>query len=174
MTNWSAERAVRESVQTNPATPERVFPLLCPVREAEWVPGWRYGMVFSQSGVAELGCVFTTPNDGGSGAGSDDASSQDSGADDTWVVTEYQPPWRIGFVWVRPGLVTARLRFELEPAEGKTRLRARYEYTGLSAAGNAAVAGYTAAWFETKMQRFEAALNHYLETGMMIQGKAWE
>ena len=169
MTNWSAERAVREYVQTNPATPERVFPLLCPVREAEWVPGWRYRMVCSQTGVAELGCVFTTPNDAGS-----DAASADTWAEDTWVVTEYQPPRRIGFVWVRPGLTAARLRFELEPAQGKTRLHASYEYTGLSAAGNAAVAGYTAAWFESKMRRFEAALNHYLETGTMLQGKAWE
>jgi hypothetical protein len=162
--HWSAERAIREYVQTNPTTPERVFPLLCPVREAEWVPGWRYRMIYSQSGVAELGCVFTTPNDAGSAASSDD----------TWVVTEYQPARRIGFVWMRPGLVAARLSFELEPAGGHTRLRARYEYTGLSAEGDAVVQGYTAAWFETKMRRFEAALNHYLETGKMIQGKAWE
>ena len=167
--HWSAERVVREHVQTSVATPERVFPLLCPVREADWVPGWRYGMVYSQSGVAELGCVFTTPNDEGSRAGSDDACSED-----TWVVTEYQPPRRIGFVWLRPELVAARLCFELEPVGGKTRLHARYEYTGLSAEGNSAVEGYTAAWFETKMGRFEAALNHYLETGTMIQGKAWE
>ena len=158
--NWSAERVVREHVQTNVATPQRVFPLLCPVREADWVPGWQYRMICSQSGVAEPGCVFTTPDDTDSEA--------------TWVVTEYQPPRRIGFVWVQPGLVAARLRFELEPAGGKTRLRAHYEYTGLSAAGNAAVQRYTPAWFETKMRRFEAALNHYLETGKMIQGEAWE
>ena len=169
MSDGSAQRVVREHVQTSPATPEQVFPLLCPVREAEWVPGWRYRMIHSQSGVAEPGCVFTTPEDEGSGAGSDDACSED-----TWVVTEYQLPRRIGFVWLRPELVAARLRFELEPAEGKTRLHARYEYTGLSAAGNAAVAGYSAAWFENKMRRFEAALNHYLETGTMVQGKAWE
>ena len=160
MTNWSAERVVREHVQTSVATPERVFPLLCPVREGEWVPGWQYRVVYSQSGVAESGCVFTTPGD--------------TDAEAIWVVTEYQPPRRIDFVWVQPGLVAARLRFELEPAEGKTRLRARYEYTGLSAAGNAAIESYTPAWFETKMRRFEAALNHYLDTGKMNPGKAWE
>ena len=45
------------------ASPEQVFPLLCPVREADWVPGWTTGMVLSESGTAEQGCIFTTPDD---------------------------------------------------------------------------------------------------------------
>jgi hypothetical protein len=42
--------------------PDEVFPLLCPVLEAEWVPGWTAPLVLSDSGVAELDCVFTTPD----------------------------------------------------------------------------------------------------------------
>jgi hypothetical protein len=158
--NWNGKRVVREHVQTNPAAPERVFPLLCPVREAEWVPGWQYRMIYSQSGVAEEGCVFTTPND--------------TGPESTWLVTEYRPPRRIDFVWIQPGRMAARLRFELAWAGGQTNLHARYEYTGLSLEGDAQVERFTEAWFESKMQRFQAALNHYLQTGKMIQGKAWE
>ena len=39
------------------APPEVVFPLLCPVREYEWLEDWTCEMVFSESGVAEEDCV---------------------------------------------------------------------------------------------------------------------
>ncbi len=160
MASFIGKRAVREHVQTNPVPPERVFPLLCPVREAEWVPGWEYRLVYSKSGIAELGCVFTTPNDDGSHT--------------TWMTIEYEAARRIGFVWMWPKMVAARLRFELEPAGGKTHLHARYEYTGLSEKGNAEVDRYTEEWFAAKMEHFEAALNHYLANGKMIAAGAWE
>ena len=160
MASFIGKSAVREYVQTNPAPAERVFPLLCPVREAEWVPGWEYRLIHSKSGFAEPGCVFTTPNDD---------SSQT-----TWMTIEYEPARRIGFVWVWPKMVVARLRFELEPAGARTNLHARYEYTGLSEKGNAEVERYTEEWFAAKMKKFEAALNHYLETGKMIAAGAWE
>ena len=160
MANWSGKRVVREHVQTNPATPERVFPLLCPVREAEWVPGWQYRLIYSRSGVAEEGCVFTTPND--------------TGPESTWAVTEYQPPRRIDFAWIQPGRAAARLRFELEPVDAGTSLHARYEYTGLSAEGDFEVGRFTETWFRDKMEGFAAALNHYLGTGKIIQGAGWK
>lgn len=158
--DFQGKRAIREFVQTDNAAPEKVFPLLCPVREAEWVPGWEYRLIHSTSGFAELGCVFTTPNDDGSAT--------------TWMTIEYEPARRVGFVWVWPKMVAARLRFELEPASGKTHLHARYEYTGLSEKGNAEVERYTGEWFAGKMKKFEAALNHYLTTGKMIAAGAWE
>jgi len=82
----SARRVTHEYTQTNDAPPDRVFPLLCPVREADWVPGWQYKMIYSKSGVAEAGCVFTTAND--------------DGTETTWLVTEYNPAaFRIAFAW---------------------------------------------------------------------------
>ncbi len=47
------------------ATPDTVFPLLCPVREMDWLAGWRPHWVLSASGVAERHCVFQTPGDDG-------------------------------------------------------------------------------------------------------------
>jgi hypothetical protein len=65
MSEFSARRRVHQHIQTNDAPPETVFPLLCPVREAEWVPEWKFKTIYSQSGVAEDGCVFLTPNGAG-------------------------------------------------------------------------------------------------------------
>ena len=77
MPAFKAVRVSHEYTQTNEAPPDKVFPLLCPVREADWVPGWKYNLIYSESGVAEDGCVFSTPNDGG--------------PDTTWMVTRYDP-----------------------------------------------------------------------------------
>jgi hypothetical protein len=147
-------RVARQYTQTIAATPDQVFPLLCPVREADYLPGWKYCLVYSQSGLAELGCVFTTPNE--------------SGAETTWIITEHQPSSRVGFVRVRPEMLAARLLFTLKSSGASTELTARYEYTAVSGAGAAELAGYTDAWFAAKMQRFGACLEHCLRTGTML------
>jgi hypothetical protein len=46
---------VREYTQSIRGTPDGVFPLLCPVREGDWLEGWsdHCRLVHSVSGVAE-------------------------------------------------------------------------------------------------------------------------
>ena len=152
----AARRVTHEYTQTNDAPPETVFPLLCPVREADWVPGWQYTMIYSKSGVAEAGCLFTTPND--------------DGTQTTWLVTEYDPArLRIGFAWVNQGQVAAQIEIYLKKnSKGATTAVIRYTYTGLSTAGNQEVERYDKKLFEQKMQGWEAAINHYLRTGKAI------
>jgi hypothetical protein len=152
MPEFRGYRVAHEYMQTNNAPPERVFPLLCPVREAEWVPGWQYRLVYSLSGIAEEGCVFTTPND--------------DGTETTWVVTEYDPAsFRIAFSWVHPGVMTAQISIGLiATGKDKTSARIRYTYTGLSPEGNQKIASYDRKWFEQKMLGWEEAINHYLQT----------
>jgi len=162
MTEFHGKRVTHEYTQTNMASPGQVFPLLCPVREADWVPGWEYRLIYSESGLAETGCVFVTPNPDGS--------------ETTWVVTEYDSAtFRIGFAWVNPGLVAAQIRIWLEAnSAGKTTAHVGYTYTGLSAEGNREVERYDEKWFQHKMQSWEAAINHYLRTGKRIDASAWE
>ncbi len=161
-TSPRATRAIHEYTQLNSATPEKVFPLLCPVREAEWVPGWEARIIYSQTGVAESGCVFTTPNAGA--------------AETVWTVTHYDSgAYEIAFVWVDPGRITAQIRITLQRGEANTtRTHLRYVYTALSTAGEEEIGRYDAAWFQRKMQNWQSAINHYLETGKMIDAGAWE
>jgi hypothetical protein len=181
MTAFKSYRVAHEYTQTNCAPPERVFPLLCPVREAAWVPGWQYRLIYSDSGVAELGCIFTTPSsaapnsfqpsprgsDSSDQTSSDSASSNPVHSETTWITTDYDPAaFRIAYVWINPGRVATELRIQLMPTEqGETQTRIRYRYTGLSPEGNREVEGYDRKWFEAKMQGWEAAINHYLCTG---------
>ncbi len=156
MTDFQAKRVAHEYKQHNGAPPKKVFPLLCPVREGDWAPGWKYRLIFSQSGVAEPGCVFTTPNE--------------DGTETTWMVTNYDPAaFRIAFIWVNPGLVATQLMISLERnAQGTTDALIRYIYTGLTPKGNREVERYSQEWFREQMESWEAAINHYLETGKLI------
>ena len=157
---FQAARVTHEYTQTNYAPPETVFPLLCPVREADWVPGWRYRLIYSHSGFAEAGCVFIT---------------EENQSETTWIVTEYDPiAFRIAFVWVKPGEVTAQIRVSLEPSAAGTKALIRYTYTALSLAGNQEVERFDDNWFRHKMQSWEAAINHYLRTGKRIDAPQWE
>ena len=58
--HFKAKRVTRNYVQTIQAPPSVVHSLICPVKEAEWLDGWDYHLIFSHSGVAEKGCVFTS------------------------------------------------------------------------------------------------------------------
>ena len=167
MSEFKGKRVTHEYAQNNVAPPEEVFPLLCPVREAEWVPGWQYRLIYSESGVAEHGCVFITPN-------------EDS-TESTWAVTDYDPSsFRIAFAWVNAGLVAAQIRIclsrsvEAQNSSGHTIALIQYTYTGLSPEGNREVERYDQEWFRHKMQSWEAAINHYLRTGKRIDAAEWE
>ncbi len=59
-----SRKITRDYRQVIYATPEKVFPLLCPVRETEWFDGWEYEMIYSKSGIVEEGAVFSSPSPG--------------------------------------------------------------------------------------------------------------
>ena len=82
---------VREHVHRIDGTPAEVFPLLCPVREVDWIDGWAEActLVQTASGVAEEGCVFLTADHGR--------------PDVTWVCTRHEPDHLVEYVRVWPG-----------------------------------------------------------------------
>jgi hypothetical protein len=165
MSAFKSYRVAYEYVQTNPASPERVFPLLCPVRETEWLPGWQHRLIYSDSGVAELGCVFTTPNPPSS-------PTNPSASETTWIVTDYDAGrFRIAYVCINPGKIASELRIQLTSNEPEvTRTHIRYRYTGLSPDGNRELEGYDQKWFSARLQNWETTINHYLRTGKRMSG----
>jgi hypothetical protein len=58
------------------STPEKIFPLLCPTKEYDWIETWKCDLIFSESGFAELDCVFNTHFEGD--------------VKETWVVDKYE------------------------------------------------------------------------------------
>jgi hypothetical protein len=148
------KRASHSYTQSLLAPPEAVFPLLCPVRETEWLIDWDPLLVISQSGVAEEDCVFVTPSEP---------------ADTIWYVTDYEPDVGfIAFVRVTPGVTATRLSIRLAPAAGGSTAHITYTHTSLGEAGDAVVAGHTEAAYTEFMQAWEKRINHYLTTGLCL------
>ncbi len=135
-----------------PAAPEEVFPLLCPVREYDWIPTWRARIVHSESGFAELGCVFTT--------------ADDDGPEAVWTVSRYEPDAGvIEFVVVAVGLYVMTLAIALHAEGDGTRAEWRRTFTAYTEAGERAVAAITPRVSAALGARLEAELDHYLRTG---------
>jgi hypothetical protein len=148
------KRASHSYTQTLKAAPEAVFPLLCPVREADWIVDWDPRIVFSNSGIAENDCVFVTPS---------------QPADTIWYCIDYQPERGfVAYVRVTPGVTATRLSIQLAAAPGGSTAYITYTQTSLGPEGNAVIDGFTEAVFARFMQLWEKRINHYLATGQCL------
>ena len=47
MTQFSARQIAKSFTHRIDAEPDKVFPLLCPVREYDWIKGWECRMIHS-------------------------------------------------------------------------------------------------------------------------------
>ncbi|HAS43722.1 MAG TPA: hypothetical protein DCS93_24790 [Microscillaceae bacterium] len=72
----------RQKFQT---TPDKLFPLLCPTTEYDWMEGWHCELIYSQSSYQEYNAIFKTNY---------------FNMDETWVVSHFEPNRIIEFVRV--------------------------------------------------------------------------
>lgn len=154
--NFVARRITRSYRQTIHGSPDVVFPLLCPVREAEWLEGWHYTMLFSRSGLVEEGAVFTTPGD--------------AEEDTVWVVTAHDPSRRrVEFTRFTPASRVCLLRIAVAPGgTGTSLVDVEYTYTATTPAGNAFLDGFTEESFLRAVTFWERSMNHWLSTGARL------
>lgn len=79
------ERRVITHRQTFDTTPDKLFPLLCPTTEYDWMEGWHCELVYSQLLYHEYNAIFKTSY---------------FNMDEVWVVSHFQPNRIIEFVRV--------------------------------------------------------------------------
>lgn len=141
-----AKQVIRTRTMAIEAPPENVFPMLCPVREHDYLEHWQATVVHSESGLAEKGCVFETPGP------------------ETWYISEHnQQTGRIVFVIFASSRLS-RLDVDLQPEGNGSKLTFTYTHTALDRQGDAFVEGFTEQLFREKMDRFEDSLNQYLNS----------
>lgn len=137
------------------AAPDRVFPLLCPVREGEWAEGWVGRPIYSTTGVSEENAVIETEDEGG--------------AKTLWFVITYAPKARVNeLVYWMPEGQLVRLHMKVS-AQGprQSRIDVKYIRTGLSDQGNQSLLE-SEAHFLAMMNEWQASLNHHLATGTIL------
>jgi len=146
-----ARRVSRTYTQHLISSPDTVFPLLCPVREADWINGWNPLLVVSDTGVAERDCTFITT-----------ALPSNS----IWYITRHEPD--SGFIEMlklTPGVTACRLSIQLRAVPSGSEADVTYCHTSFGPEGDAFVATFTEDYYLKFMQDWEVRLNHYLRHG---------
>ena len=154
---FHARHVKKEYCQNINAVPDKVFPLLCPVREAEWLEGWQYKMIHSKSGLVEEGAVFSTP-------GKDEPNT-------IWIVTKHDSAiYEVEFTRFTHQSRTCVLNINVHPrGEHGSYVYISYTYTGISPSGNRFIDDLTEEVFQEDMKFWEDSMNHFLETGEQLK-----
>ncbi|MGH8495275.1 MAG: hypothetical protein ACREVN_04010 [Gammaproteobacteria bacterium] len=151
MRNLKPNRVTRTYRQSLHAPAERVFPLLCPVRELDWAVGWSPRLVVSSSGLAERDCVFMT---------------LERSTEAIWYITRHEPEKLfVEMLKLTPGITACRLQIQLHPQADGCAADVTYSHTSLGPQGDEFVDNFTAGHYRHFMRQWEKELNHYLATG---------
>ena len=138
-------RLTRHYVQRIRATPDEVFPLLCPELEKAWLPGWDARMIHSASGVAERGAVFETGTT-------------------TWIVTEHDAPRRVAFARWQADRVVVHIEITLgRHLEGDTAVCITYTSTPTDEASRAILAAARESDWRESMLFWEGSMNAWFD-----------
>jgi hypothetical protein len=141
----------------------KVFPLLCPVKEYDWIDGWDCRLVFTGSGTNEEGCIFTEGIMGPVLAGSPVSS--------TWITNRYdEENHHIQFVIFVHGMAVIRYDVALMDRDnGLTRVEMKFEITAMNDKIGRLSDEEIRARLMSVVTFLTQALKHYCETGEMLK-----
>ena len=146
-----AAQFARTGVINCKAKLEEVFPLLCPKREEEWIPGWECETVWSHSGYNEEGAIFRTTNP--------------YGTELFWTTLQYDMSKRlVDFLITAPHLYMFRFKIEISVnGDGFLKMTFTQVFTSISEAGNAFLERYKREDFAERLKRLEELINRHLQ-----------
>jgi hypothetical protein len=148
---FEATQFARTGLINCQANVEEVFPLLCPKREEEWIPGWECETVWSQSGYNEEGAIFRT--------------TKPYGTELFWTTLQYDISKRVvDFLITAPHLYMCRYKIVISgTGDGFISLRFAQVFTSISEAGNAFLKRYKSEDFAERLKRLEELINRHLQ-----------
>jgi hypothetical protein len=157
MSYFQAKRVTKKYVERIAAPPSTIFPLICPVREYDWLDGWSCDLIYSDSGVMEDNCVFTTDYLGN--------------GREIWVTTRYEPDkFEKESILVNPDSRIIRFKVFLQECDANsTDVHWTLTITALNEKGNALVDQYTDEVHLMSMGALGKSLKHFCETGTMLK-----
>jgi hypothetical protein len=155
---FEAKRFARSGVIQCNATVEEVFPLLCPKREEEWIPGWECETIWSSSGYNEEGAVFRTV--------------KPYGTELYWATLQYDIGNRVvDFLITAPRFFIFRFKIALrEIGDGCLSISFSQVFTSISEEGNDYLDRYANEDFEERLKNLKEYMSRRLEDKRRGQG----
>lgn len=149
------KRVIKKHTIVLQASKEKVFPLLCPVRESEWLPGFSSKTIYSDSGISEQDGVFLT--------------HEDKPDEAVWIIPVYEQNSFIEMIYFQSKIKVVGLKFQLNDLhDNKTSLQVEYTYTSLSDEGNRQLDAITDDSFKNQVNSWEVCFNYLFKTGTRI------
>lgn len=148
------KRNVMTFQKTIQATPEKVFLLLCPTKEYDWIPGWECELLHSRSGYAEYNCIFR---------------SDILGTEEIWICTRFEPDRAIEYTRVSENIATILRITIVDLCNGSITIQWTMTVSALNETGNQMIHHFDV--YRERLQMITQMLEHYLATGTMIPGK---
>ena len=135
-------------------SPEKIFPLLCPVKEYDWIERWNCDLLYSERGVNELGCIFRT--------------AFPEQEEEIWVTSRWEPASRVEFVRNSANKVIL-FSITLEPMDEATKIIWSQKIIGITEKGNAMVESANPEEFSSMVAALENMIDYYLVHGEMYR-----
>ena len=149
--SFQSQRVFREFHGNINATADNIYPLLCSVREADWLPGSNHSLIYSESGYAENDYIFQSEFFGF--------------GFETWVRYEHKPNESLAYIRTSENLV---IKFEIRlksNADNTTNIRIKLTFTSLKNEGNNMLHALPE---ELPFNKIIAALEYYIINGKQI------
>jgi hypothetical protein len=156
---FKASRFTRNGTIHCKAAIEDVFPLLCPKREEEWIPGWECETIWSNSGYNEEGAVFRT--------------LKPYGTELYWATVQYDINKKVvDFLITAPHLYLFRFKIELQDAgDGRLSITFTQVFTSLSEKGNDLLKLYESEDYTERLKKLDEYMSHHLSKRSGEQGE---
>ncbi|MFC1889722.1 hypothetical protein ACFL4G_08210 [Thermodesulfobacteriota bacterium] len=163
MNDFQAKRIVCSHEERIEATPEKIFPLACPVEELKWIDGWQYDLVFSESGVNEYNCIF---DEGFSGP-----ALFNEPVTTTWVTSLHdRSKGLVQFVLVASDRAIGKFDVSITGlGNGESSVRWDFTITSMKEAASNAIDETTAEKMQMVLAFLASSLKHYCETGEILK-----
>jgi hypothetical protein len=148
---FKATQFERKGVIHSKGMVEEVFPLLCPKREEEWIPGWECETIWSKSGYNEEGAIFRT--------------IKPYGTELYWTTLQYDIKNKIvDFLITAPRLYMFRFKIELRAnGDGLLAITFTQVFTSISEEGSSFMKRYESEDYKERLKSLEEFMNCHLE-----------
>jgi hypothetical protein len=148
---FRATQFTRSGIIHCKAAVEEVFPLLCPKKEEEWIPGWECETIWSNSGFNEEGAIFRT--------------IKPYGTELYWTTLQYDINNKlVDFLLLAPHLYMFRFKIEIRMnVDGLLAITFTQTFTAISEEGSTFLKRYESENYDERLKSLEALMNRYLE-----------
>jgi hypothetical protein len=127
-----------------------IFRLFCPIVEKSWVPGWECNILYSETGIAEKNCVFSTKH----------ANMPEN----IWICSIYNLGIEVEYIRITPEYFVTVINIKTLQVSDITQCNVKYTHTALTEGGsNFVESHFTEELFIKQIDSWQDEISAYLQ-----------